>query len=218
MAQTSSVAYIASHPQQPVELFKQLIQAARSQQPDGAAYMNLATVDEEFGVLNRTVLYRGLSEDDCVIYVTQRFTRNYQNLKANAKCGITFFLPHLALPAQGAEPVIWQVRLIGAVAEELPESQLDAWWDKELLPAKIRDHVFPCGQPVEYAELKAKHDEFLRQHLASGQPLERPKTYTAFKFRAQRWDFLKVGNAQIADRVQYRLQADGQWLATHVST
>lgn len=171
--QSSAVAHIVDYPDEPAVLFKQLIQAALK--TDGVLYMNLATIDEEFGVLNRTVIYRGLSEDDCIIYVTQRFTRNYQNLKANPKCGITLFFPQLQLATQ-ARPKIWQVRLIGAVAEELPESQLAAWWETELLSSKIRDIVFPCGKPVEYDELKAKHDEFLKEHLASGQPLQRPKT------------------------------------------
>lgn len=172
--QSSAVAHIVDYPDEPAALFKQLIEAA--QKTDGVLYMNLATIDEEFGVLNRTVVYRGLSEeDDCIIYVTQRFTRNYQNLKANPKCGITLFFPQLQLATE-TQPMTWQVRLIGAIAEELPESQLDAWWEKELLPGKIRDIIFPCGKPVEYNELKAKHDEFLKEHLASGQPLQRPKT------------------------------------------
>lgn len=177
MEKQSSVARIVHYPDEPVTLFKQLIQAAKNQQkPDEVSYMNLATIDDEFGVLNRTVVYRGLSEDDCIIYITQRFTRNYQNLTANARCGLTLFFPELQLASQGTQPMTWQVRLIGAIAEELSESQLDAWWNMELLPAKIRDIVFPCGKPVDYAELKAKHDEFLKDHLASGKPLQRPKT------------------------------------------
>ncbi|XP_062141771.1 pyridoxine/pyridoxamine 5'-phosphate oxidase [Drosophila sulfurigaster albostrigata] len=214
----SAVAHIETFPPEPVTLFKQLIDAFSKQSIDGLTLMNLATVDEEFGVLNRNVLYRGLSDDDCIIYVTQRFTRNFKNLHANTKCSIAFFMPQVVLPSQGPNPALWQVRLIGATAEELPDSQLDAWWEKELLSSQIRDYVFPCGQPVEYRELVAKHDQFLADHLASGQPLKRPATYTAFKFRAQRWDFLKAGSGQIPDRVQYRRQPNGEWLATHVST
>ncbi|KAH8386693.1 hypothetical protein KR093_001969 [Drosophila rubida] len=214
----SAVAHIENFPCEPVTLFKQIIDAFSKKSTDGFTLMNLATVDEEFGVLNRNVIYRGLSEDDCIIYVTQRFTRNYKNIQANAKCGIAFYLPNLVVPSQGPNPANWQVRLIGATAEELPDSQLDAWWEKELLSSQIRDYIFPCGQPVNYDELLAKHDQFLRDYLASGRPLKRPATYTAFKFRAQRWDFLKAGSGQIADRVQYRCQQNGEWLATHVST
>lgn len=177
MEQQSSVSRIVDYPDKPVTLFKQLIQAAQNQQkPDEVLYMNLATIDEEFGVLNRTVVYRGLSDDDCIIYITQRFTRNYQNLAANARCSITLFFPQLQLATQDTQAMTWQVRLIGAVAEELPDPHLDAWWDKERLPAKIRDIVFLCGKPIDYDELRAKHDDFLKEHLASGQPLQRPKT------------------------------------------
>lgn len=214
----SSVAHIINYPVEPVALFKQLIDAVDKQPTDGVQYMNLATIDDEFGVLNRTVVYRGLSDDNCIIYVTQRFTRNFKNIQANAKCGITFFLPNVILPSQGQTPAYWQVRLIGATAEELPESQLDEWWNKELLSSQIRDHIFPCGQPVNYEEQVEKHDRFLRDYQESNRPLQRPATYTAFKFRAQRWDFLKVGSGEIADRVQYRRQKNGEWQSMHVST
>ncbi|EDV99555.1 pyridoxine/pyridoxamine 5'-phosphate oxidase [Drosophila grimshawi] len=215
MAQ-STVAHIVDYPNKPVAFLKQLLQAVA--QPDVLQYMNLATIDEEFGVLNRTVLYRGFSDDECVIYVTQRFTRNYQNLKANAKCAITFLFPQALLPEQGPNPLTWQVRLIGARAVELPESELDAWWAKELLPAQIRASIFPCGKPVDYDQLKTKHDQFLKDHLESGKPLQRPPTFTAFKFPTLRWDFMKVGVNQIADRLQYRQHDDGQWQVMHVST
>ncbi|KAL7745358.1 hypothetical protein ACLKA6_015375 [Drosophila palustris] len=214
----STVARIINYPDEPVTLFKQLIEAFDKQSTDGVTYMNLATIDDEFGVLNRTVIYRGLSDDNCIIYITQRYTRNFKNIQANAKCGITFILPNVVLPSQGQEPVVWQVRLIGATAEELPKSQLDEWWNKELLTSQIRNHIFPCGQPVNYEELVEKHDRFLHDHLESKRPLQRPNTYTAFKFRAQRWDFLKVGSGQIADRVQYRRQDSGEWKSMHVAT
>ncbi|XP_034476715.1 pyridoxine/pyridoxamine 5'-phosphate oxidase [Drosophila innubila] len=214
----STVAHITNNPDEPVTFFKQITEAAKKQSTEDVIFMNLATIDEEFGVLNRTVVYRGLSDDNCIIYVTQRFTRNFKNIQANAKCGITFFLPNVVVPLQGQDPAIWQVRLIGATAEELPESQLDEWWNKELLSAQIRDHIFPCGQPVNYVELVEKHDRFLHDHLESKVPLQRPATYTAFKFRAQRWDFLKVGSGQIADRVQYRRLENGDWQSMHVST
>ncbi|XP_064555425.1 pyridoxine/pyridoxamine 5'-phosphate oxidase [Drosophila montana] len=214
----SSVARIVDYPDDPIELLKQLLDAVSKQQPDSVQYMNLATIDDEFGVLNRTVLYRGLSNDKCIIYVTQRFTRNYKNINANTKCGITILLPQVVLPSPGQRPHTWQVRLIGATAVELPESELDALWSKEPLSAQIRDTIFPCGQPVDYDELKAKHDQFLKDHLEQGQSLQRPPTFTAFKFVAQRYDFLKVGVDQIADRVQYRRQENGQWEAMHVST
>lgn len=171
----STVARIINYPNEPMSFFKQIIEAVSKQSADGVIYMNLATIDEEFGVLNRTVLYRGLSNDNCIIYITQRFTRNFKNIQANAKCGITFFAKRWT-PSQGLSSDIWQVRLIGATAEELPESELDDWWNKELLPAQIRGHIFRCGQPVNYEEVVEKHDRFLHDHLESNRPLQRPVT------------------------------------------
>ncbi|KAH8409235.1 hypothetical protein KR009_011102 [Drosophila setifemur] len=214
---TSALAKIADFPAEPVEMFKQVLQAAARGQPEGSLQeMNLATVDEEFGVLNRTVLYRGLTPDNFVFYITHRYTRNFQNLQANPKAGITFYLPNVK-DSHGGEST-WQVRLLGARAVELPDSEMDVLWAKEDVVAQIRGHICPCGEPIIYDELKAKHDKFLQEHLDSGKPIERPASYTAWKFQPQRWDFLKVGAGQIADRVQYRLLATGQWESMHVST
>ncbi|XP_017056258.1 pyridoxine/pyridoxamine 5'-phosphate oxidase [Drosophila ficusphila] len=212
---TSALAKIEDFPADPVEFFKEILQAAAKEHPEGFIQeMNLATLDEEYGVLNRTVLYRGLTPDNFVFYITHRYTRNFKNLQANPKVCITFYMPEVKdKTGKGSS---WQVRLIGATAVELPDSEMDALWAKENLAAQIRGHICPCGVPVNYDELKAKHDLFLKEH--SGKPIERPKTYTAWKFQPQRWDFLKVGINEIADRVQYRLQSDGKWESMHVAT
>ncbi|XP_001965447.3 pyridoxine/pyridoxamine 5'-phosphate oxidase [Drosophila ananassae] len=215
---TSALAKIAEFPANPVDMFKQILQAAAKGHPDGLLVdMNLATLDEEFGVLNRTVIYRGLTEDNFPFYITHRYTRNFKNLQANPKAGICFYMTNVQ-DNEGKDLVTWQVRLIGAKAVELPDCEMDALWAKEELVSQIRGHICPCGEPIDYDVLKAKHDKFLEDHLASGKDLERPKSYTAFKFVPQRWDFLKVGRGEIADRVQYRLQDNGKWEAMHVST
>ncbi|EDX02267.1 pyridoxine/pyridoxamine 5'-phosphate oxidase [Drosophila yakuba] len=212
---TSSLAKIEDFPSDPVEFFKEILQEAAKGHPDGFMQeMNLATVDEEFGVLNRTVLYRGLTQDNCVFYITHRYVRNFKNLQANPKACITFYMPDVKDKA-GIQNS-WQVRLIGATAVELPQSETDALWAKENLAAQIRGHICPCGEPINYDDLKARHDQFLEDHR--GKPIEKPASYTAWKFQPQRWDFLKVGLDQIADRVQYRLQKDGKWESMHVST
>ncbi|EDW51299.1 pyridoxine/pyridoxamine 5'-phosphate oxidase [Drosophila sechellia] len=212
---TSSLAKIEDFPSDPVEFFKKILQEAAKGHPDGFVQeMNLATVDEEFGVLNRTVLYRGLTQDNCVFYITHRYVRNFKNLRANPKACITFYMPDVKDGAGNQNT--WQVRLIGATAVELAQSEMDALWAKENLAAQIRGHICPCGEPINYDDLKAKHDQFLQDHR--GKSIERPASYTAWKFQPQRWDFLKVGLDQIADRVQYRLQKDGKWASMHVST
>ncbi|XP_017850643.1 pyridoxine/pyridoxamine 5'-phosphate oxidase [Drosophila busckii] len=215
---TSSMAFIANAPAEPALLLQQLLDGAQRSKSELQS-MNLATLDAEFGVLNRTVLYRGLSADNCIVYITQRYTRNYKNIAANPKCGVTIYLPHVSL-GQAEPPATWQVRLIGATAVELPDAELDAWWAKESLAAQIRNLIFPCGQPIDYEQQKQKHDAYLQKFLEDKQPLQRPPTYTAFKFKAQAWDFLKVGENQIADRLQYRqlATATGQWQSLHVST
>ncbi|XP_016975303.2 pyridoxine/pyridoxamine 5'-phosphate oxidase [Drosophila rhopaloa] len=212
---SSALAKIEDFPSDPVEFFKEILQAAAKGHPDGFLQeMNLATVDEEYGVLNRTVLYRGLTPDNFVFYITHRYTRNFKNLQANSKACVTFYMPDVK-DTTGKDSS-WQVRLIGATAVELPQTEMDALWAKESLAAQIRGHICPCGEPINYDELKARHDRFLQEH--NGKSIARPASYTAWKFQPQRWDFLKVGLNEIADRVQYRLQDNGKWESMHVAT
>lgn len=117
--------------------------------------------NSEFGALNRTVIYRGLTKDNAIIIVTERNTRKYKNLQENHKVGLTFYFPEVQPNGPDCGTETWQVRLIDATAVELKEEQIKELWNQEALFSKIRSHICECGAPVDPVELKQKHDQLL---------------------------------------------------------
>jgi len=205
----SGLSEIDHVPANPVELFN----AIKDRAKDKFVAMNLATLDDEFGVLDRTVVFRGFT-DNYVTFVTERNTRKYFNLKQNPTSAVTIFFPNLV--TQSGDFENWQIRLFKAEAIELNDTQIASLWQQEPLFAKIRSHICECGKPSNREALKSMHDQLLNDHLKHNKTLEQTPTYTAFKIVAKYWDFYKSRANEIADRVQYRLKDDGTWETLHV--
>lgn len=58
---------------------------------------------------------------------------------------------------------LFQVRVIGDVSE-LSESEIAEYYKQEPLFAKIRSKICRCGEEVNWDELKAKHDQVLKDY------------------------------------------------------
>lgn len=58
---------------------------------------------------------------------------------------------------------ILQVRVTGTVAE-LSESEIVEFYKDEPLFARIRSKICRCGEEVDWNELKAKHDQVLKDY------------------------------------------------------
>lgn len=58
---------------------------------------------------------------------------------------------------------ILQVRVTGIVAE-LSESEIVEFYKDEPLFARIRSKICRCGEEVDWNELKAKHDQVLKDY------------------------------------------------------
>ncbi|XP_055842691.1 uncharacterized protein LOC129909639 [Episyrphus balteatus] len=106
MEQLSRMAFIENQPEDPVELFSNLITAYKTTNPEIPFIpMNIATIDDEFGVLNRSVVYRGL-EDGHIIFVTEKNTVKYANLIKDPRTSITFLFEKIEWNGVNS---IWQV-------------------------------------------------------------------------------------------------------------
>uniref|UniRef100_A0A1A9UE86 pyridoxal 5'-phosphate synthase n=1 Tax=Glossina austeni TaxID=7395 RepID=A0A1A9UE86_GLOAU len=213
MMNSSDICKIHDLPSNPIELFNTLTKRA------GAKYipMNLATVDSEFGVLNRTVVYRGLTDNSEICFATERNSRKYKNLRENPKSALTMLL---SVGLEDAERETWQIRLMNACAVELDDQAiLSKFWQEEPLFAKIRSHIVECGKPTNYEELVIKHNNLLADYQSGQHPLERTPSYTVFKILPKIWDFYKSEPGKIADRVQYKLRDNelNEWTTYHVA-
>ncbi|XP_058988058.1 pyridoxine/pyridoxamine 5'-phosphate oxidase-like [Musca domestica] len=209
------LARIKNYPTNPIEMFKNVLERVK---PPHIFPMNLATLDNEFGVLNRAVIYRGLLDDSWICFVTERNSRKYQNLKENPKLGLTmlFYPDAHRVEAKDVMPEVWQIRLMGAEAVELDEEQLKILWQQEPLLAKIRSHICECGKPSNIAELEKLLQEQLAIMEKEKRKPEQTKTYTGFKIIPKYWDFYMSEPNTIADRLQYKQGENGEWQAYHV--
>ncbi|KAM7349138.1 pyridoxine/pyridoxamine 5'-phosphate oxidase [Cochliomyia hominivorax] len=201
-------AKISTYPTCPVQMFQNIIERMGKQ----TLLINLATIDKEFGVLNRTVVYRGLSQDEPphICFVTEKNSRKYQNLKENPKLSVTIVCPF--------ENEFWQIRLFKAEAEEIDDETLKKYWQEEPLFAKIRSHLCECGKPNKEVELEEKYQNIMENCEWKSEELEQTETYTAFKIIPKIWDFYKSEPEKIADRVQYkRIEGEtDKWEIYHV--
>lgn len=212
--QTYQLVKIQCPPTNPLLMFKTII----GRLDQNFIAMNLATVDKEFGVLNRSVIYRGLIDDSHICFVTERNSRKYENLKENPKLGLTmlFSIQNYAEKEEFTET--WQIRLIDAEAVELDDGVIERLWQEEPLFAKIRSHICECGRPNDHKELERKCNEMYERYQKECKEPEQTKSYTAFKIIPKRWDFYKGEPNKIADRVQYkRLTGEtDEWEICHV--
>ena len=123
--------------------------------------------------MDRTVVYRGV-KDGCLIFVTEKNTRKYDNLKKNPKIAATIL--YLNVPSLASAVENWQVRLFQARAVELEEHYLDELWSEEPVFARIRSHICECGKPSDRDALKAKHNKLLLDYENGENPLDRTAT------------------------------------------
>ncbi|XP_037936433.1 pyridoxine/pyridoxamine 5'-phosphate oxidase 1, chloroplastic [Teleopsis dalmanni] len=215
MTHISKLTIIKHVPAEPLDMFKSIIERINST----SIIMNIATMDKEFHILNRSVAYRGLV-DNSICFVTERNTRKYHNIIANPNVALTMFFPEVYNPNTPNIKETWQVRLINGKAVELEPTQIAKLWTEEPIFAKIRSHICKCGEPVNHEELLQKHDELLKEYENGCNKLEQTNTYTAFKIIPKIWDFYKNEENCIADRVQYSLEiteTEQKWKVYHVN-
>ncbi|XP_073833852.1 pyridoxine/pyridoxamine 5'-phosphate oxidase-like [Musca autumnalis] len=206
------LARIRDYPSNPLQMFRNILECVNTK---SIIPMNLATLDNEFGVLNRTVVYRGLLDDSWIWFATERNSRKYQNLKDNPKLALTILLQNVEMEKD--LPQTWQIRLLSAEAEEVnDDEQLKVFWKQEPLFQKIRSHICVCGKPSNLDELDAKFKEQLAIMDKEKREPEMTKTYTAFKIIPKHWDFYMAEPNAIGDRVQYKQLENGEWEAYHV--
>lgn len=216
MAKISQLAFIDAAPKDPVRLFSNLVSEFKKTNPETPFIaMNIATLDDKFGVLNRTVVYRGL-QDGHIVFVTEKNTKKYANIMNDPRISTTFLFENIELNKINT---LWQIRQMGK-AIELSSKEIANLWAEETVFAKIRSHISECGKPVEFVDHRKKHDQFVKDYESGQNSLKQTETYTAFKILPLVWDFYKTESNAIADRVQYRKETfeDDQWKIMHVES
>ncbi|XP_055390023.1 pyridoxine/pyridoxamine 5'-phosphate oxidase isoform X2 [Condylostylus longicornis] len=199
-------------PDNPMELFQKFINIMREENDSSTITMSLATINKEFGVLNRTVLFRGLSKrSGNITFVTERNSQKYKDLQENPKVSVVL----LFLKEINGKLQYRQIRVHGS-AIELSEDEIAERWKEEPVFARIRSKMASCGAPVKWDVLKEKHDQLLEAYKNGEEPLNQSETYTSFEIIADSIDFYYAEHEAIGDRVIYRRHENDIWTHEHV--
>jgi len=173
--------------------------------------MCIATVNKENGVLNRNVLLRKFNKDG-IVFVTERNSRKYQDLKENASIAATF----LWIFNTPTGLIYRQIRINGQVVELSPD-EIAEYYQREPTFARLRSQLAVCGEEIDWTEMKNRHDDLLARHQNGEQVLHQTENYTAMRIVPNCMDFYYSKQGEIADRILYERGLDGSWSHTHIA-
>ncbi|XP_037025953.1 pyridoxine/pyridoxamine 5'-phosphate oxidase [Bradysia coprophila] len=209
--QSSQLAHITDNFDDPFILFEKWINEAESKDDLGwLNVMNLATVNKEFGVLNRSVILLKFDQTGFV-FVTERNSRKFTDMMENPKVAATLYWKYKL----NDNIVLKQIRINGSVSEVSAE-QIRQFYAEEELPGRIRCKICVCGKPCDWHELKKQHDEVLENVRNGTEKLEQNENYTALKIQPKSIDFYFSMPGSIADRILYTKDESGGWSHQHV--
>jgi len=209
--QSSSLLHITDNYDDPIILFeKWLAEAEANDNLDWVKVMNISTVNEKLGVLSRNVILRKFDQSGFV-FVTERNTRKYKDLKENPAVAATFFWKYQL----NGNVVLKQVRINGKVSELSPE-EISKFYVEEGPCSKIRSKICVCGEPCNWNDLKKKHDEVLENFQNGTDKLEQMENYTAMIIEPEIMDFYYSLPTCVADRILYTKNQMGKWSNQHV--
>ncbi|XP_055298077.1 pyridoxine/pyridoxamine 5'-phosphate oxidase 2 isoform X2 [Sitodiplosis mosellana] len=211
--ETSGLSFITNVPENPMQIFANWHNEANEHSDPNLFLdtMTIAGLSDTDDLLNRNVILRK-HDDNGLIFVTERNTMKFKDFVKNPSVAAVFLWIYMI----NGTAVTRQVRVLGKVAE-LSELEIAEFYKEEPLFARIRSKICRCGEPVDWNDLKAKHDLTLKDYQDGKDTLPQRDTYTAMRIIPQKFDFYHARRHEIADRVKYTLE-DGKWINYHIAT
>jgi len=180
----------------PIRVFRELLDRARAAEPADATAAALATADATGRPSARMVLLKDV-DGETFLFFTNYGSRKATDLAANPRAALCFHWPALG----------YQVRVEGRVdpcsaersdayfATRPRESQLAAWASRQGAPLASRD------------ELRARYEEMSRR-FADG-PVPRPPFWGGYGLRAERIEVWQADPHRLHHRVGYERGPNG---------
>jgi pyridoxamine 5'-phosphate oxidase len=184
--------------QDPIALFRELLERAAATEPADATAVALATADARGCPSVRMVLLKGV-EDGAFLFFTNYGSRKARELEDNPRAALCFHWPVIGyqVRVEGGTERVSDAQADAYFATRPRETQLGAWTSRQSEPLVSRD------------ELLARFVEIARRF--GGQPVPRPDFWGGYALRAERIEIWQADDHRLHHRVCYRRGPAG-WL------
>jgi pyridoxamine 5'-phosphate oxidase len=188
----------------PIAPFLDWFREAQARQLPFADAFSLATATPDGRPSVRTVLFKGMSADGSVQYVTNFESRKARELAQNPYAAALFFWPGLER----------QVRFEGRV-ERAPETESDRYFASRDRESQLGAWASAQSRPIaSRAELEAA---LVRERERwAGRAVERPAHWGMFRLRPESVELWIAGAHRLHDRFLYERAGDG-WRVVRLS-
>jgi pyridoxamine 5'-phosphate oxidase len=186
----------------PFELFKLWFdQASKAQCPEPHA-MSLATVNSDGAPSLRTVLLKGLENDQFVFY-TNYLSQKASEMKNNPQVALLFFWHELER----------QVRVDGIV-QKVPAEMSDKYYYSRPLASRIGAWASSQSERVPDREYLENQEKFYLAKFGENPP--RPEHWGGYMVVPHRIEFWQGRPSRLHDRISYTKQ-DNQWVISRLA-
>lgn len=187
----------------PVELFKEWLEAAEKAEPNNHEAMALATVGADGRPSVRMVLLKGVDAGGFSFY-TNMESRKGRELATNPKAALCFYWKALSR----------QVRVEGAV-ELVPAPIVDAYFKTRHALSRLSAWASKQSEALQSRdELEARVKEFGEKF--EGGDIPRPPHWSGYKVVPYKIEFWQQGEGRLHDRFLFTKTEDG-WDLTRLN-
>ena len=194
-------AHVAKEPVAQLRVWLDVARAVEEREPTAMA---LATVSGDGRPSVRVVLLKGLDERGLAFY-TNLESRKGRELKANPNAALVFWWPVLER----------QVRVEGRV-EPVAKAEAEAYFKNRPLDSKLGAWASPQSRPLESREELGTRLEAIRSEF-DGDDIPLPPHWGGFRVVPDRFEFWQGRASRLHDRIEYLLDAQGDWAITRLA-
>lgn len=189
--------------QDPIELFREWLNAASESEINDPEAVALATVSADGQPSVRMVLMKG-ADDEGFRFYTNMESRKGRELAANPKAALCFHWKSLTR----------QVRVEGAVTS-VPAWVSDAYFKTRHPLSRLGAWASEQSQPLESrATLEARVRSYAEKF--KGQDVPRPPHWGGYLLKPQRIEFWQQGEGRLHDRFVFAKEGEG-WSLTRLN-
>ncbi len=195
----------AEVPLSPIEQFEIWLAESIAQEQQDPNAMTLATVDEHGHPDVRIVLLKAITAKAGFVFYSNYLSTKGQQIQKNPYVALNFYWPILSR----------QVRVRGK-ASQVTAAESDVYFSSRPIASQLSAIISPQSQAWDKDQAQATLNDMLSRHIATSEPLKRPKHWGGYAVFPQQIEFWQGRDNRFHDRVQYYLE-QGQWFHRQIA-